>query len=80
MNKPPQTPAIKLEPLQVGDLVKFEAVGPFTVANCRYSSNGVVVAIRTSSSEPKPMQPSYTVIWSDGRETTEWLCYLKKLS
>ena len=80
MNKPPQTPIIKLEPLQVGDLVKFEAVGPFAMANDRYSSNGVVVAIRTSSSEALTRQPSYAVVWSDGRETNEWRCYLKKLT
>jgi hypothetical protein len=78
MNKPPQTPVIKLEPLQVGDLVKFEAVGPFTVANDRYSSNGVVVSIRDAKAEFR--QVSYSVVWSDGRETNEWRCYLKKLT
>ena len=67
-----------LAPLQVGDLVLFEAVGPFAVANERYSSNGIIIAIREPESFAR--QSSYTVAWSDGRETNEWRCYLKKLS
>ena len=68
--------------LEVGDLVKFHSSSFFSYAEDRYSSHGVVVAIRhhPESIPESVVRNSYTVIWSDGRESTEWRCYLKKLS
>ncbi len=67
-----------LPPLEIGDLVQFYAVGPFVMATNRYPSNGIVVGVR---SEPVGQQNAYTVIWGGGAKTsTEWRCYLRKLS
>lgn len=71
-----------LEELVVGDLVEFSSGAFFSAATDRYSSHGVIISVRH---QPKAIPDSvlrnaYTVHWSDGRETTEWRCYLKKLS
>ena len=72
-----------LEELVVGDLVKFRSSSFLgEAAASRYSSHGIVIRIRhTPKSVPNSvMRSAYTVIWSNGNETTEWRCYLKKLS
>lgn len=72
-----------LEELVIGDLVEFRSSTFFgESAASRYSSHGVVIRIRhTPKSIPDSVvKDAYTVIWSNGKETTEWRCYLKKLS
>lgn len=64
-----------LEKLKVGDLVEFFSVAFFAHAKERYSSNGVVVA-----ASERMGKETYTVIWSDGKQTNEWRCYLRKLT
>tara|TARA_R110002020_G_scaffold409446_1_gene619194 strand:- start:721 stop:939 length:219 start_codon:yes stop_codon:yes gene_type:complete len=60
--------------LVVGDLVKFAST---FFNDARYANPGVVTGINLCKQES---QASYTIIWADGGTTTEWSCYLKKLS
>ena len=66
--------------LKVGDLVEFFSGAFFS--NKNYSSSGIVVEVRRypQTIPDSVARDSYKVIWSDGRETNEWRCYLKKLS
>ena len=71
-----------LEELKVGDLVAFHSSTCVSYAADNYSSHGIVVAVRKhpQSIPESVVRNSYTVAWSDGRESNEWRCYLKKLS
>ena len=69
--------------MQVGDLVRFTAPSVFNAAVGRYAASGVITGVtpegaRTALSGTRS-KASYTVLWADGRITTEWFNYLELL-
>jgi hypothetical protein len=68
-----------MQPLEIGDLVEFHASGPTAYAVASYPSSGIIIHIRPPTSIDTRI--AYTVVWGGGaKTTTEWRCYLRKLS
>ena len=73
--------------LKIGDLVKWHSNSwVFSDAKGDYKNPGIVVeknensisALSKGRSVERP--DSYKVLWSDGRITNEWLCYLQNIN
>ena len=60
--------------MKVGDLVNFVSHSAlFSDAERRYSNPGLIV-----EEDREPRQARYTIMWADGRLTTEFPGYLEK--
>ena len=69
--------------MKVGDLVRFNGGPVFNAAERHYAASGVITGVtpegaRTALSGTRS-KASYTVLWADGRITTEWFNYLELL-
>ena len=72
-----------IQPLEVGDLVEFYASGSTAYAVASYPPIGVIIHVQSgfSTNPQNASMDRYTVVWGDGvKTTTEWRCYLRKLS
>ena len=59
--------------MKVGDLVKFySSTWVFKDAEKDYSNPGIII-------ERKPLATKYTVMWADGKITTEHFGYLEQV-
>lgn len=70
--------------MKVGDLVRFNGGPVFNAAERHYAASGVITGVtptgaRTASTGTRS-KASYTVLWADGRITTEWFSYLEALT
>ena len=64
----------------VGDLVDFIVPTAFHGAEKRYRTPGIVVEVREDHGAFNTFKKAYVVHWAYGKTTTEWECYLAKLS
>lgn len=64
--------------MKVGDLVQFVAPAVFSGAERDYAKSGIVTEVwmRDIFQDKKPVARVY---WSDGRQTTEHFCYLRRI-
>ena len=64
--------------MKVGDLVRFTAPAIFSGAERDYAKSGIVteVLVRDIFHDKKLVARVY---WSDGRQTTEHFCYLRRI-
>jgi len=69
-----------IESYNVGDLVDFTVPRAFETAKRRYRAPGIVIEVREHLEGFNTFKKIYAVRWSDGKVTTEWECYLSKLS
>ena len=70
--------------MKVGDLVRFNGGPVFNAAERHYAASGVITGVtpegaRTALSGMRS-RPFCTVLWADGRTTTEWFIYLEALT
>ena len=65
------------EAFNIGDLVDFNAPDLFSSAKRGYKAPGIVLEVNPARGHRNT--EAYRVRWHDGKLTTEWHCYLRKL-
>ena len=69
------------EKYQVGDLVEFASPAVFANVRNEYANPGIILEVKEASGVLQTQSTySYIVRWNDGRTTTEWFGYLKRLN
>ena len=66
--------------MKKGDLVRFTGGPVFSAAEKGYAASGVITGVTPTESTGRATAASYTVLWADGRITTEWFSYLEALT
>ena len=66
---------------RIGDLVDFTAPAVFESAKLDYDGPGIITGVKLLPEiNNVPATYSYIVRWNDGRITTEWFGYIKRLN
>lgn len=68
--------------MKLGDLVRWHSNSwVFSDAQGDYKSPGIVIERNKNPAKFNDThRDSYKVLWSDGRITNEWLCYLQNIN
>ncbi len=64
--------------MKIGDLVRFIAPSAFSGSEREYAKSGIVTNVMETYVF-KDKRDIACVYWSDGRRTTEYFCYLRKI-